>query len=146
LGTAPDGSDIVSKHGGTLTQGIELDLRHYFRITRRSTFAVRLFGARSTGNFPTIYYFGGLDTLRAFDYASEIGNEIAFGNFEYRFPLIDQIRLFGVLAFNNIRGRFFFDIGAAHLHDDPEPFRFWNSSQEDIVHNGVVYGPRRLVD
>ena len=54
---------------------------------------MRLFGARSTGNFPTLYYFGGLDTLRGLDFREQIGNTVAFANFEFRFPLIDFLRL-----------------------------------------------------
>jgi hypothetical protein len=123
----------VSKHGGTLTQGVEIDIRQYLRITKRSTFAVRLYGARSTGNVPSIYYFGGLDTVRAYDYASQIGNELAYGDFEYRFPLIDHVRFFGILDFTNIRGRLFVDVGASNFTGSKVPFQFWNGSGHDIT-------------
>ena len=43
----------------------------------------------STGNLPNFYYFGGLNTLRGYDFRSIIGNQAAFANFEFRFPLID---------------------------------------------------------
>ncbi len=100
----------------TLTSDISLDLRRYFKITERSLFAIRLFGAHSTGNFPNVYYFGGLDTLRGLDFREQIGNTVAYANFEYRFPLIDVLAL-PIGAFRDIRGRVFFDIGGAALKD-----------------------------
>lgn len=149
VGTNTDGTPIVSRHGGTLSSDLAVDLRQYFRLTRRSLLAVRLSGARSTGNFPSVYYFGGIDTLRAFDYASEIGNEIAFANFEYRFPLIDQIRT-GFLILTNVRGAFFIDVGAADFtYLSGQKFRFWNGSNHDITvdyHPGATYAPHQLVD
>lgn len=63
-----------------------MDLRQYFKITERSLIAVRLYGAHSTGNFPNLYYFGGLDTLRGLDFREQIGNTVGYANFEYRFP------------------------------------------------------------
>jgi len=142
---ATGGVVVLSKHGGTLTQSVSVDLRQYFRITKRSAIALRAFGVRSTGNVPDISYFGGIDTLRAFDFRSEIGNEVAFANIEYRFPLIDQILLFGGVGLGNIRGKFFVDVGAAHLsYGSPAPkFRFWNASGHDLVYDdGTGAGPK----
>ncbi len=139
------GQPIVSKHGGTVTSDLQVDLRQYLRISRRSLFAFRLYGARSTGNFPNIYYFGGLDTLRAYDYGTEIGNEIAFGNAEFRFPLVDAIFLpFVVLT--DIRGRFFVDVGAADLTMTGQGMRFWNASGHPITINGVTYQQHQLIN
>jgi hypothetical protein len=118
----------------TLASDVAVDLRRYFKVTERSLIAFRLFGAQSTGNFPNVYYFGGLDTLRGLDFREVIGNTVAYANFEYRFPLIDVLALpFG--AFRDIRGRVFFDIGGAALED--QDFRF---SEED------ENGDRRLKD
>jgi hypothetical protein len=145
VGTAPDGTPIVSKHGGTLSQNISVDLRHYFKVTRRSLVAVRLFGARSTGNFPDVYSFGGFDTLRAYNFRSQIGNELAFGNFEYRFPLLDLIQT-PIVALNNVRGRVFVDVGAANFSFSGQPFRFWNGSGHSIDYNGTTYRAHQLID
>jgi outer membrane protein assembly factor BamA len=95
---------------------------------------VRLFGAHSTGNFPNLYYFGGLDTLRGLDFREQIGNTVAYANFEYRFPLIDYLVL-PIGGFQNIRGQIFFDVGGAALED--QDFQF---SEED------ENGDRRLKD
>lgn len=145
VGTDANGNPLVSRHGGTLSQELSVDLRHYFRLTRRSTIAVRLSGSRSTGNFPSIYALGGLDTLRAYDFRSEIGNEIALGNIEYRFPLIDQIRS-PILLFTNIRGNIFVDVGANYYSYSGQPFRFWNGSSRDIEIDNVTYAPHQLVN
>jgi Tol biopolymer transport system component len=113
--------------GTTLTANVSLDFRQYIKVTARSLFAIRVFGARSTGNFPDVYYFGGLDTLRGLDYASQIGNTVVYTNWEFRFPVIDLLAFpFGGLR--NIRGKFFFDVGAAALEN--QHFQFWDSDHQ----------------
>jgi len=124
-------------NSSTLTQDFSVDLRHYFKITARSLFAVRLFGARSTGNFPSVYYFGGLDTLRGLDFREQIGNTVAFANFEFRFPLIDFLA-FPIGGFRNIRGHFFLDIGGAALKN--QKFRFWDASEHQLIDGRASYG------
>jgi Tol biopolymer transport system component len=116
--------------GPTLSADVTLDYRQYLKITARSLFAIRLFGARATGNLPNIYYFGGLDTLRGLDYASVSGNTAAYANFEYRFPLIDFLA-FPIGGFRDIRGKVFFDIGGAALKG--QPFRLWDSNEHRLV-------------
>jgi len=123
--------------GSTLTADFTADLRHYFKITERSMIAVRLFGARSVGNFPNVYYFGGLDTLRGLDYREQIGNTVAYANFEFRFPLIDVIA-FPIGAIGNVRSRFFLDVGGAALQD--QKFRFWDSSEHRLIDGRSSYG------
>jgi Tol biopolymer transport system component len=121
----------------TLTFDATADIRRYFRITPRSLFAIRLFGAYSTGNFPTVYYFGGLDTLRGYDYASQIGNSIVFANFEFRFPLIDYL-VFPIGGIRNIRSHIFFDIGGGSLKN--QNFKFWDSSEHQLIDGKASYG------
>ncbi len=124
------GDFVGYSSGPTLSADVTLDLRQYIKVTARSLFAVRLFGARATGNLPNLYYFGGLDTLRGLDYASVVGNTIAYANFEYRFPLIDFLA-FPIGGFRDIRAKVFFDIGAAALHG--QSFRVWDSSTHSLV-------------
>ncbi len=121
----------------TLTQGVSLDFRQYVKVTARSLFAIRLFGARSTGNFPDVYYFGGLDTLRGLDFREQIGNTVAYANFEYRFPLIDLLA-FPIGGFTNIRGHVFFDVGGAAL--EGQKFRFWDASNHQLIDGRASYG------
>ena len=121
----------------TLIFDATADIRRYFRITARSLFAIRLFGGYSTGNFPTVYYFGGLDTLRGYDYASQIGNSIAFANFEFRFPLIDYL-IFPLGGIRNIRARAFFDIGGGSLKN--QSFQFWDSHEHQLINGLASFG------
>jgi Tol biopolymer transport system component len=119
---------------GTLSSDVSVDLRRYIKISPRSLLAIRLFGARSTGNFPNVYYFGGLDTLRGLDFREQIGNTVGYANIEYRFPLIDLLAT-PILAFRDIRGQIFLDVGGAALKN--QSFRF---SEKDAE------GRRRLKD
>ena len=125
---APDFQKNRTVNGATpgtaLTAGASADLRHYFKITKRILLATRLYGAYSRGNAPDVYAFGGLDTLRGLDYRAQIGNTLAYANFEIRFPLIDYLIL-PVGGLRDIRGRVFFDVGGAALKD--QNFQFWST-------------------
>ena len=129
---------LQPENSPTLTYDATLDFRQYIPITARSLFAFRLSGGYSTGNFPTVYYFGGLDTLRGLDYQAVIGNSIAFGNFEFRFPLIDYL-VFPIGGLRNIRAHIFFDVGAGKLKG--QDFQFWDSSADQLGRDGhASYG------
>ncbi|MGQ9494936.1 MAG: hypothetical protein ACUVRY_01555 [Thermoanaerobaculaceae bacterium] len=111
--------------GGTLSREIRLDVRQYLPLSRRNEMAFRLFLAASDGDRPSLFYFGGVDTLRGFDYRSVVGNQVGYLNAEWRFPLIDHLVL-PWLHLRDFRGRFFLDVAAARL-DLPgftQPFRF----------------------
>ena len=122
---------------GTLSSDVTVDIRRYFKITERSLIAMRLFGAYSTGNFPNIYYFGGLDTLRGLDFREQIGNKVGYANFEFRFPLVDVLQL-PIGAFRNIRGQVFLDVGGAALQD--QKFRFWDANERQLIDGKAAYG------
>ena len=133
-----DDTTVPGSHdSGTLSSDVSLDFRQYFKITERSLIAIRLFGAHSTGNFPNLYYFGGLDTLRGLDFREQIGNTVGYANFEYRFPLIDYLVL-PIGGFQNIRGQVFFDVGGAKLQD--QDFRFWDSDERRLIDGKAAYG------
>ncbi|HEY2092611.1 MAG TPA: hypothetical protein VGJ81_12025 [Thermoanaerobaculia bacterium] len=114
------------KEKGTLTADTSVEWRQYIPITSRSLLAARVFAGYSRGNFSNFYYFGGLNTLRGYDYQSLIGNRVAFANFEFRFPLVDLIAFPGI-ALGGIRGNVFFDVGAANFKG--QPFQFMNNHQ-----------------
>jgi hypothetical protein len=107
----------------TLSFDTTIDLRHYFKITRRSLFAIRLYGFRATGALPDVLAFGGIDTLRTFPIYGILGNTAGFLNVEFRFPLIDLIAT-PFLGIREIRGKVFIDIGGAKLKD--QPWQFWD--------------------
>lgn len=107
--------------GGALSYDAVLDFRQYFQTTSRSLLATRVYAAYSEGNFPNFYYFGGLDTLRGYDFRTFLGDRAFFANVEYRFPLIDVLAI-PFLALRDIRGRLFFDVGGAYFDGDEFTF------------------------
>ncbi|MDQ3282380.1 MAG: BamA/TamA family outer membrane protein [Acidobacteriota bacterium] len=107
--------------GGTLSSDVNVDWREYYQLSSRTLLATRLYGAWSDGNAPNFYYFGGLNTLRGYDFRSLIGQHAGFANVEFRFPLIDVLAT-PLLVLQQVRGALFFDIGAAHF--DGRPFHF----------------------
>jgi Tol biopolymer transport system component len=113
---APDADE-----GGVLSSDVTLDWREYRQLTSRTLIAARLYGAWSEGNTPNIHYFGGLNTLRGYDFRSLIGHKAGFANVEFRFPLVDVLAT-PFVVLQQIRGTLFFDVGAANI--EGQPFRF----------------------
>lgn len=130
---APDLDD-----SGTLTRSYTLDVRQYASLTRRVNFAMRAVGVQSSGNRPSLFYFGGLDTVRGFDFRSLVGNRGFYANLELRFPLIDLLAT-PVFAFQGIRGFVFLDVGGAWFHPDQE-FDFWDSENDRLEDAVSSYG------
>lgn len=114
-------SQLSGDSAGDL-QEVRIDFRNYAQVTRRSTFAIRVNGILFSGDTEPTIGFGGLNQLRGWDFREFIGSRTAGLNFEFRFPLIDQLR-FPIFALTQIRGFFFLDVGAAWYEDfwyDPE--------------------------
>ncbi len=128
---------LDTKRGGTLSNDYSIDARQYLQVTSRSLLAARLFVGYSRGNVPNFYYFGGLNTLRGYDFRSIIGNQAAFANFEFRFPLIDILAT-PILTFTQIRGNLFFDIGGAKFNG--QPYTFWKKGRLVDGAASVGYG------
>lgn len=110
------------KGSGTLSADLTVDWREYFQISSRTSLATRFYGQWSEGNAPNFSYFGGLNTLRGYDFRTLVGQHAGFANVEFRFPLIDVLAT-PVLVLQQIRGAVFFDIGAAHFEGRPFAFR-----------------------
>jgi outer membrane protein assembly factor BamA len=108
--------------GGTLTSDLIVDWREYKQLSSRTLIAARFFGAYSQGNFPNFYYFGGLNTVRGYDFRTIVGSQAGFANLEFRFPLVDLLAT-PFVVIQQMRGVFFFDIGAAKFEDQPFNFR-----------------------
>jgi len=100
--------------GGALSRDIILDARQYVALTRRNELALRLYVANASGSQPSIFYFGGLDTMPGFDYNSIAGNRAGYLNVQWRFPLIDRVDL-PWLHLADFRGRFFLAVGGAYF-------------------------------
>ena len=121
----------------TLTFDAFTEGRLYLPLSRRVLFAFRAFGGLSRGAAPTVFYFGGLDTLRGYDYRSIIGNNVFYVNSEFRFPLVDVLAM-PFLQFGGIRGRIFLDIGGAWLND--QSFQFWQNGTLKDGHSSFGAG------
>jgi hypothetical protein len=125
-------------NSGTLTSSLSLDYRQYLPVSRRSNLAFRVFGYASEGNAVNPVYFGGLDTLRGYDFRSIHGDTGFFTNIEYRFPLFDQLST-PVFNFGSVRGVVFVDIGGA-WYDEFEDFDVWNSDESRLEDAVASYG------
>jgi outer membrane protein assembly factor BamA len=102
------------KDGGMLTGDVTVDFRQYYQMSARTLLAARVFGAYSRGNAANFYYFGGLNTLRGYDFRTLIGNRAGFANFEVRFPLVDVLAT-PLFVLQQVRGNLFIDVGAAQI-------------------------------
>ena len=123
---------------GTLTSSLSLDFRQYLPVSRRSNLAYRLVGYASDGNFPNPFYFGGLDTVRGFDFRSLVGDNGFYSNLEYRFPLIDRLDT-PLLDFAGVRGVMFLDIGGA-WYDSVQDFDFFVDGESRLEDAVASYG------
>jgi hypothetical protein len=135
------GADL--DEGGTLYRDFNAEWRGYLPITQRAEIAVRVWSAFSDGNAPNVYSFGGYDTLRGYRTRGIAGNRGAFANIEWRFPLVDRLDL-SFLRVGEIRGRAFFDIGAAWYNFGGQQFNFRGEPEfvfygEKIGDDGTVY-------
>ncbi len=99
---------------------IELDLRHYLRLTRQITFASRFLGRMNEGREARLWFMGGSWDLRGYPFFDVRGKKAWFTSHEVRFPLIDNPSVYvpplAILGIVNLRGALFFD--AAHTWND----------------------------
>ena len=99
-------------------QTVDVDARHYLRLSENGVFAVRGRYFNSWGEFSDFMYFGGNSEMRGYDYLQFLGQKAFYGNAELRFPLIEAMMTpIGILG--GIRGVFFFDFGAVGFNDVP---------------------------
>lgn len=94
---------------------IIIDYRKYFNVLQRYAFAFRLYGLTSDGRDQELYPFGGPYDFRGADFWSVWGSKIAMVNAEFRFPMIEILAMGWPLplAFQQIRGSLFVDVGSA---------------------------------
>jgi WD40 repeat protein len=92
------------------------DYRHYFRLSQRTSLAMRYMGRRSAGDLPEFFSLGGSWTLRGYPWRSIWGSKMVLINQELRFPLVDRLVIgfpFGDMDFSAFRGALFVDAGNA---------------------------------
>jgi hypothetical protein len=108
--------------GRVFNRVLMVDLRHYFRITRRICHAVRLAGRVSQGLEPQIFYMGGSWDMRGYERRHFMGRKLLLVNNELRLPVIDNLLVgfpFGTLELQAIRGALFVDLGHAWNQNRP---------------------------
>lgn len=95
------------------------DVRRYFRLGRRETYATRLFGFYSGGDRPHRINIGGTTGLRGYpNFGHIIGAKAWMVNQEVRFPLLNRLVLgtpAGDLVLPEFQGAVFVDFGRAWL-------------------------------
>ena len=123
---------------GTLTQSVQLDYREYLPLGKKVNVALRGYGYRSSGNFPNPTYFGGLDTVRGFDFRSLAGDRGFYANLELRFPFPNWLRVPGIGLYG-LRGHVFLDVGGAWF-DELQDFNFWDSENGRLDDGVSSYG------
>lgn len=108
------------------------DFRRYYNLRHRYAFALRGICAASHGLDPQYFRIGGPGTLRGYPYGRFRGTRMALVNAEFRFPLIEYLRIgFPVrVAMGGIRGSIFFDAGAAW--ENTGDFRAFRKGGDDL--------------
>ena len=104
------------RHSNVNFYTIIFDARKYFRLTRRTCFAVRAMTRYNHGKEALRFYMGGSWDLRGYKRWSLWGKKIFLINNELRFPFIDRFIInfpFGGMGFSSIRGAAFVDFGNA---------------------------------
>jgi len=96
---------------------LSADWRRYFRMGRRSAYAVRTMGFYSGGDRPRRINIGGTLGLRGYpQFGYILGSHAFMLNQELRFPLLTHLTLgtpFGDVDFPEIQGGLFADVGKA---------------------------------
>jgi Tol biopolymer transport system component len=114
------------------------EVRNYLKLNTSTLIASRAFIGYSRGDAPDLFIFGGLNTLRGYDFLSVVGNRAFYVNNEFRFPLIDYIRFPGGIGLGNIRGVLFWDLGGAWYQD--EEFTFMENGRLVDALSSVGFG------
>jgi len=114
-----------------------LDGRRYFKLGKRSNFATRLLLEGSFGRDHSLFYLGGIGTLRGYGYEDLQGTRAGLLNMELRIPFIDELR-FGwpfAWAIYGIRGILFTDFGTVWSKKEFGPenrYRPWERKKNQI--------------
>jgi Tol biopolymer transport system component len=92
-----------------------LDYRKYYNVLQRYAFSFRFYGIGSEGRDQELFPFGGPYDFRGMDFWAVWASKMALFNAEFRFPLVDYLALGWPLpiAFQQIRGSLFLDVGSA---------------------------------
>jgi hypothetical protein len=118
-----------------LFTGVTLDYRRYIPFGQRVNLAFRGWGHTSSGDFPSPIYFGGLDTVRGFEFRSIAGDRGFYANFEVRVPIFDVLPLY-VITLQRLSTFVFLDVGGAYFRDVQPDWQCWDST-DDVLDDCV---------
>jgi hypothetical protein len=100
------------------------DWRQYFRLGRRSAWAIRGYGFYSAGDRPRRVNIGGTLGLRGYpQFGYIVGSEAVMFNQEVRFPLLNHLTFgtpLGYVDFPEIQAGLFTDFGQAKFSTSPD--------------------------
>ncbi|MFH1277966.1 MAG: hypothetical protein ABIK65_06280 [Candidatus Eisenbacteria bacterium] len=124
-----------------------VDIRNYYNIRHRYTFATRLIAGGSVGRNIQYFRIGGPYTFRGIDYGDLRATRVGLVNLEFRYPLIEQLRLGWPLPLDlrGINGVLFIDGAAGWYGDGEELAPIQNRPVEPITDRvfnayGYAYG------
>lgn len=110
---------------------VVFDFRNYIGLGRRTTIATRFLLGGSFGSDRSLFYLGGIDTLRGYNYEDLVGSRIGLFNVEFRIPFIDVLYFGWPIRWSigGIGGILFADFGGtwSDLQYGPEnPYNMYN--------------------
>ena len=113
----------------SLTNAI-FDFRNYFGLGRRTTIATRLLLGGSFGIDKSLFYLGGIDTLRGYSYEDLVGSRVGLFNVELRIPFIDVLHFGWPIRWSigSIGGILFADFGGTwddRLYGSDNPYQMF---------------------
>lgn len=132
VGSSNNDNTQINRGSSAITSSVALDFRQYKTLIRRVEIAFRLFGGASWGQVPDVFFFGGLDDMRGFNFREFVGDRAFYSNIELRFPLVEALVL-PILTLQGIRGRLFLDVGGAWFSYDGEKLEFWDSETNRLA-------------
>lgn len=122
---------------------VQLEFRNYFQMTKRSLIAHRLFAFGSFSDVPNFRTFGGMNTMRSWDFRAFVGSRTVFSNLEFRFPLVDAVAFPFGMTLREIRGTLFWDIGSAWWDESGYDFTYVDEDGKERfkdVYSSVGWG------
>ncbi|MEW6605910.1 MAG: BamA/TamA family outer membrane protein [bacterium] len=129
-------------HHQTRYTNFKTDYRQYFRLTRRSNFAFRLFSVVSKGRDRREFPLGGrgFGSLRGYEAGEFWGNYIILANTELRLPLIDEIKFAIPVSIRNIRMVIFADVGSTWSKGETLTRRHHSTDEKKDTDLKACYG------
>ncbi len=118
------------------------DTRYYIPLGKKTVIAARCISGKSVGKDKYVFYLGGPETLRGYEYEEFSGTSAFLTNIEIRTPFIEYLKLgFPLpLTLQGIKGVLFADAGTTW--NDRRPRFFKNTIELDALKADIGAGLR----